>query len=53
MPRVDCDHVLINVIPMSVVQMAIVKVVRMSFMFDGSVPACGTVLMRVFFVNTA
>ena len=53
MLRFDCDHMLINMILMSVVQMAIVKVVRVSFMLDGSVPAFWAVLMRVFFVNTA
>jgi hypothetical protein len=52
MLRVDCDHMLINMILMSVVQVSIMKVVRMSFMLDSGVPAFGTVLMRVFFVNT-
>jgi len=53
MLRVDCDDMLINMILMSVVQVSIMKVVCMSFMLDSDVPAVGTVLMRVFFVNTA
>ena len=53
MLRVDCDHVLIDMILMSVMQVSIMKVVGMSFMLDRSVPTIRTVPMRVFFVNTA
>jgi len=53
MLRIDRDYMLINMILMSMVQMSVVKVVGMSFMLDSGMPAFGTVLMRVFFVNTA
>jgi len=44
---------LINMILMSVVLVSIMKVVHMPFMPDSGVPAFGTALMRVFFVDTA
>jgi hypothetical protein len=48
---VDCNHVLISMICVGVVQVAIMKIVSMPFVLDSRVPARGPVLMRVFFVD--
>jgi hypothetical protein len=46
-PVIDLYHVFIHVIPVRVVQMPVMKIVRVTRMFDGSVPAVGAVDMVV------
>jgi hypothetical protein len=51
MRGVDGHHVLVDVPVVGVVQMTVVNVVRVVPVHDGDVPATGTVLVRMIFVN--
>jgi hypothetical protein len=50
---VDCDHMLIHMRFMRMVQVAVVEVVRVTLVLNGCVPARWAVLMRMAFVNIA
>lgn len=53
MPGVDGNHMLIYVICVRMVQVAIVKVVHMSFVLDSGVSARWAMFVRVSFMKTA
>jgi hypothetical protein len=47
----DCDSMFIDVISVHMVHVTVVKIIRMAFMLDRSMPASGTMLMRMAVVN--
>jgi hypothetical protein len=48
---IDCNHMLVNMICVGVVQVAFMKVVSMSFVLNSGVSAGRTMLMSMFFVD--
>jgi hypothetical protein len=51
MRRIDRDHALVDVVVVRVVKMAVVQVIDVSVVLDGTMPAFGAVDMLVSVVN--